>query len=124
MKTCMRLLLAAMILLPLGLMAQSPVGNWNMSVPDEKGNMVPLKVSLAEDGTYTVDFGADGVVETKGIYTREGDKITIQDTEGTDCTEKGVYTLKIDGDTMTLTRVSDGCAQRGGPAGVMTMQRG
>ncbi len=124
MKTLVRFLLAAMILLPFGLMAQSPVGIWKMSVPDQNGNMVPLTVNLSADGTYAIDFGADGTIENKGIYTREGDKMTIQDTEGTDCTEKGVYTLKIEGDTMTLTRVSDGCPGRGGPEGVMTMQRG
>ncbi len=50
--------------------------------------------------------------------------MTIQDTEGSDCTEQGVYTFKIEGDTLTMTRVSDGCANRGGPDGVMTMQRG
>jgi hypothetical protein len=106
------------------LMAQSPVGAWKMSVPDQNGKMTPFKVDISADGTYTVDFGADGTIENKGKYTVEGEKMTIQDTEGSDCTQPGVYTLKIEGDTLTMTRVSDGCANRGGPEGVMTMQRG
>ena len=124
MKTRFSLLLACMVLLPFGLLAQSHVGAWKMSVPDENGKMTPLKVDISADGTYAVDFGADGTVENKGKYTLDGGKMTIQDTEGSDCTAQGVYTLKIEGDTLTMTRVSDGCANRGGPEGVMTMQRG
>jgi hypothetical protein len=124
MKALFPLFLACMAMLPFGLMAQSPVGAWKMSVPDENGKMTPLKVDISADGSYAVDFGADGVVENRGRYTVDGAKMTIQDTEGSDCAEPGVYTLKIEGDTMTLTRVSDGCANRGGPDGIMTMQRG
>jgi hypothetical protein len=123
MKAFIQLFLACLFLLPLGLTAQSPVGTWSMSVPDENGKMTPLKVAIAADGTYAVDFGVDGTIENKGKYTVEGGKMTIQDTEGSDCTAPGVYTLKIEGDTMTMTRISDGCANRGGPDGVMTMQR-
>ena len=123
MKT-FHLLLAFMIMLPVGLMAQSPVGTWKMSVPDQNGKMTPMTVAISENGSYAIDFGADGVIETKGKYTVEGGKITVQDTEGSDCTAQGVYTLKIEGDTLTMTRVSDSCAGRGGPDGVMTMQRG
>ena len=124
MKVHFRLFLALMVMLPFGLTAQSPVGAWKMSVPDQNGKMTPMKVDISADGTYAVDFGADGTVENKGKYTVESGKMTIQDTEGSDCTEQGVYTLKIEGDTLTMTRVSDGCANRGGPDGVMTMQRG
>jgi hypothetical protein len=124
MKALFPLFLACMVMLPFGLMAQSPVGSWKMSVPDDSGKMTPLKVDISADGSYAVDFGADGVVENKGKYTVEGGKMTIQDTECSDCTAQGVYTLKIEGDTLTMTRVSDGCAGRGGPDGVMTMQRG
>ncbi len=86
--------------------------------------MTPVNVNLSEDGTYTVDFGADGTLDIKGKYTVESGKITIQDTEGSDCTAQGVYTLKVEGTTLTMTRLSDGCTGRGGPDGVMTMQRG
>lgn len=124
MKVLFRLLLALMVMLPFGLTAQSPVGTWKMPVPDQNGTMTSLKVDISADGTYAVDFRADGTVENKGKYTVENGKMTIQDTEGSDCTEQGVYTFKIEGDTLTMTRVSDGCANRGGPDGVMTMQRG
>jgi len=40
------------------LLAQSPVGTWKMSVPDENGKMTPVQVGLSGDGTYAVDFGA------------------------------------------------------------------
>ncbi|MBK8428287.1 MAG: hypothetical protein IPL27_21030 [Lewinellaceae bacterium] len=124
MKVLIPLFLAFFAMLPFGLIAQNPVGAWKMSVPDENGKMTPLKVDISADGTYAVDFGADGTIENKGKYTLDGGKMTIQDTEGSDCTAQGVYTLKIEGDTLTMTRVSDGCANRGGPEGVMTMQRG
>ena len=119
-----RLLFFAVIALsPLGLSAQSPVGSWKLSVPGQDGKMVPLKVDIADNGTYTLDFGADGAVDSKGKYTVDGDKMTIQDTEGSDCTGQGVYSLKIEGNTMTMTRVSDACANRGGPDGVIKMEK-
>ncbi len=124
MKVLFPLFLALLAMLPFGLVAQNPVGAWKMSVPDENGKMTPMKVDISADGTYAVDFGADGTIENKGKYTLDGGKMTIQDTEGSDCTAQGVYTLKIEGNTMTMTRVSDSCANRGGPEGVMTMQRG
>ncbi len=124
MRPIYRLLFAACALFPLGVMAQNPVGTWKMSVPDQAGKMTPLKVDISADGTYAVDFGADGTIENKGKYSVEDGKMTIQDTEGSDCTEKGVYNLKVDGNTLTMTRVSDPCADRGGPEGVMIMQRG
>ena len=97
MKILFHSFLAFISMLPLGLMAQNPVGAWKMSIPDEAGKMTPLKLDLLADGIYTIDFGADGTMEIKGKYTIEGDKMTIQDTEGSDCTEQGVYILKIEG---------------------------
>ncbi len=123
MKTLAQLSLAVLFLMPLGLAAQSPAGSWKLNVPDDKGNMIPLNVDISADGTYTLDFGADGTIDTKGKYSLDNGKMTIQDTEGTDCTEAGVYTFKNDGNTLTMTRVSDGCANRGGPEGVMTLNK-
>lgn len=124
MKAVHRLFLVALLILPLGLMAQSPAGTWKMSVPDENGNLTNIQVNISDNGTYAVDWGADGSVETKGKYTAENGKMTIQDTEGGECTAQGVYNYKIEGNTLTMTRVSDGCDGRGGPEGVMVMQRG
>ena len=119
-----RLLAIAALLSPIGLLAQSPVGTWIMQIPDGNGNMMALKVEISDKGTYTLDIASDGTIETKGNYTLDGDKMTIQDTEGTDCTEKGVYTIKVEGDTLTMTRVSDVCPNRGGPTGVMVAKKG
>lgn len=124
MKKCNRLLIPILLLAPMALAAQSPVGTWKMSVPDQDGKMTPLSVTIADNGTYAVDFGADGTVETRGKYTLDKDKMTIQDTEGTDCTAQGVYTIMVDEKNLTMTRVSDACTNRGGPEGVMKMERG
>lgn len=118
-----RFLALALLLAPLSLLAQSPAGTWQMSIPDGNGNMVPLKVVISDQGTYTVDIGADGNIETKGKYTVDGTKMTIQDTEGSDCTGQGVYTFKVEGDTFTMTKVSEACEGRSGPEGVMVFKK-
>ena len=123
MNPFLRFLTLALLLSPMSLMAQSPVGSWKLSVPDATGTMIPLKVIMSDGGTFTLDFGADGVVETKGKYTLDGTKMTIQETEGSQCTEIGVYTLKVEGDTLTMTKVSDSCPNRGGPEGVIVMKK-
>lgn len=123
MKTFAQCLLAVLFLMPFGLAAQSPAGSWKLNVPDKDGNMIPLHVNISNDGTYALDFGADGTVDTKGKYSVDGDKMTIQDTEGTDCTAAGVYTFKNTDSALTMTRISDGCPNRGGPDGVMTLEK-
>ena len=123
MKTLAQCSLAVLFLMPLTLAAQSPAGSWKLNVPDENGTMIPLHVDISDDGTYTLDFGADGKVDARGKYSLDSDKMTIQDTEGSDCTEAGVYAYKNDGTTMTMTRISDACTGRGGPDGVITMEK-
>ena len=123
MNPFLRFLTLALLLSPLSLMAQSPVGSWKLPVPDGSGNMITLKVDISADGTFTLDVGADGNIETKGKYTMDGAKMTIQETEGTECTGVGVYTIKVEGDTMTMTRISDACTDRGGPEGVMVLKK-
>jgi hypothetical protein len=123
MNPFLRFLTLTVLLSPLSLMAQSPVGSWKLPVPDGSGNMITLKVDISAEGTFTLDVGADGNIETKGKYTMDGAKMTIQETEGTECTGVGVYTLKVEGDTMTMTRISDACTDRGGPEGVMVLKK-
>lgn len=123
MNPFLRFLTLAVLLSPLSLMAQSPVGSWKLPVPDGSGNMITLKVDISADGTFTLDVGADGNIETKGKYTMDGAKMSIQETEGTECTGVGVYTIKVEGDTMTMTRISDACTDRGGPEGVMVLKK-
>ena len=124
MNPFLRFLTLAVLLSPLSLMAQSPVGSWKLPVPDGSGNMITLKVDISAEGTFTLDVGADGNIETKGKYTMDGAKMSIQETEGTECTGVGVYTIKVEGDTMTMTRISDACTDRGGPEGVMVLKKG
>lgn len=95
-----------------------------MSVPDETGKMMALTVNISENGTYGVDYGSDGTIETKGKYSVDKDQMTIQDTEGSDCMAPGVYTYKVDGSSLTMTRISEGCTNRSGPDGVMKLERG
>ena len=123
MNPFLRFLALTVLLSPLSLMAQSPVGSWKLPVPDGSGNMITLKVDISAEGTFTLDVGADGNIETKGKYTMDGAKMSIQETEGTECTGVGVYTIKVEGDTMTMTRISDACTDRGGPEGVMVLKK-
>ncbi|WP_373552064.1 hypothetical protein [Haliscomenobacter sp.] len=123
MNPFLRFLILALLLSPLSLMAQSPVGSWKLPVPDGNGNMVDLKVEISDQGTYTINVGDDPTTATKGKYTMDGSKMTIQDLEGADCTGVGVYTIKVEGDTMTMTKVSDACTDRSGPEGVMVLKK-
>ncbi len=120
------LLLGLLFCLPFTGFAQtSIVGDWTMQIPDEQGNMFPLKVSMKTNGTYVVDFGADGSSEIEGKYSIEGDKITIEDISGPNAcpNQKGVYTFVVTETTNTMTKVSDACEERGGPEGKMVFTR-
>lgn len=112
--------------LPLASSGQSSaVGEWKAMIPaDDQGNMMPMHVSIKADNTYTVDFGADGVVEIKGTFSEKDGQITIQDVEGSECTGKGVYKYEVTADGLKMTRVSEECEGRGGPDGVMELKRG
>jgi hypothetical protein len=117
------LFVLAALALPAGLLAQSPVGEWKASGATPEGETWMFQVSIKADNTYTVDFGADGQVEIKGAYSISGDQITVQDVEGSDCTGKGVYQFAVEGDNLTMTKVSDACEGRSGPEGVMRMTK-
>ena len=121
MKNLFHILIILVFCLPVSLSAQSIIGNWKAEVPGPDGNTVVFEVSMKADGTYTVDFGADGSAEINGKYEIDGKQMTIQDTGGEQaCTGgKGVYNVENSGDKLTMTRVSDSCEGRGGPNGVM-----
>lgn len=126
MNTAKKLLLGLLFCLPFTAMAQHAlVGDWTMQIPDDQGNAMTLKVTLKENGTYTVDFGADGTGEIEGKYTIDGNKITLEDTGGPNAcpNQKGVYTFAITENINTMTRVSDACDGRGGPEGKMVFTR-
>lgn len=123
MKTLQHLILLLCFCLPFGLAAQSIEGSWSTQVPDGQGGMMTLKVTM-DNGSYAVDFGADGNIEINGKYEISGDQVTIQDTGGPNaCNGKGVYKLEISSTAMKMTRVSDECPDRGGPEGVMSWTR-
>lgn len=110
--------------LPLGLFAQSElVGTWQMTVPSDNGGTITINVSLNSDGTYGVDFGADGQVEVKGKYHVEGAKITVQNISGDECLDKGVYEFKVTSTDLIMNQVSDPCPNRGGPEGIMRFKK-
>ncbi len=120
MKIFQRFILLCCFCLPLGLAAQSIEGSWKTQVPDGQGGMMTLKVTMS-NGTYAVDFGADGSIEINGKYEVSGGQMTIEDTGGPNsCNGKGVYKLEITDTTMKMTRVSDACPDRAGPEGVMS----
>ena len=120
----MKYTLMLCLCLPLGLFAQSGlVGTWTTQVPDREGNMVPLDATMAADGTYAIDFMADGKIDITGTYRIDGNQVTVQDDEGNECTAKGIYTFTIVDKTLTMTKVEDACEGRSGPEGKMVMVR-
>jgi hypothetical protein len=115
----MRILLFFTLLLlsPAFLFSQGSIaGSWKMKAPAEDGSVQKIKFSFEEDGTYTVDFGMDGVVQVRGKYQMDGNRITIWDVDGEfACPSemKGVYELDFTDDGLNVTKVSDGCPGRG-----------
>ena len=117
---------ALVLILPLFMFAQRSLeGSWTTTFPGQDGSAVVAKLVIGEDGTYTVDFGADGQVEINGTYKTDGNQIIIRDMgEGPDaCNGKGVYNFTVDDVAMVMERVSDECPNRGGEAGRMEFKR-
>ena len=114
------------LLTPLFMTAQeSLVGNWTTSVPGgEDGTVIPLKVTMTDSGTYTLDFGADGQAEVTGTYRVDGNQIVVIDEEGGECKgQRGIYTFTADATSLLMERVQDACEGRGGPEGKMRFTR-
>ena len=125
MKYLFRLMVVSGTLIPTLLSAQSaPTGTW-ISTAQTPDGPVTFKVVISDAGTYTVDVGNDNSVETNGKYEVSGDQMTIQDVDGPGaCTAgKGVYTFKVEGNTLTMNRVSDACEGRAGPEGKMVFTK-
>jgi len=106
--------------LALSVSAQSMIGKWKMEVPTDEGTAV-IAVNIQDNGTYSLDFGADGAIEINGKYSMSGDTMTFSD-DG-ECKGTGVYNVKATSTTLTMTRISDECSNRGGPEGVMVAKR-
>lgn len=119
--------LSILLLFPLFVMSQSSiVGAWMTEIPNPEGVIIPVKLVISEDGSYTVDFGNDGTVEINGKYELNGDQITIWDVAGEmACLDAGkaVYKFAVDAEAFAMTRVTDPCEGRGGPEGKMAFRR-
>ena len=113
--------------MPLNLLAQSKsvAGDWKMEIQSEEGISVVIKASIKSDGTYTIDFGNDGKVEINGEYRLKGDHMIIKDVSGEfACTTgQGIYKYTVSGSALTMEKVKDDCANRGGPSGKMVMAK-
>jgi hypothetical protein len=116
--------LALVALASLVLSAQTTLaGAYTMTVAvaDLKGVPGPQAEKLA--GTWTVSFAADGTYTVRqgetehvqGTYTVTGDEVTMNDTHGDfACVGdelEGVYRVRREGQTLTLTKVKDDSCQ-------------
>ncbi len=83
-----------------------------------------IYLSFGAGNTYSVDLGADGTADINGKYEISNGQLSIQDNGGPEaCTGKGIYKLETSEKTLKMTRISDPCEGRGGPAGVMEFSR-
>ena len=87
----------------------------DVKIPD--GTQIPPDAMV---GTWSVAFGPDHTYSVKhdgkehvtGKYTMNGDEIAFNDIEGDYACKggdppKGVYHVKVDGDTLTFTKIKD-----------------
>ncbi len=98
--------------------AQSITGKWSGAFPGQDGQLVAFTMTIT-DKAYMLDFGSDGQVDITGGYIDNGGQVTIWDTAGENICpsdKKGVYQYSFDkaADTLTFTKVSDDCPERGG----------
>lgn len=124
-KTAKIVFLGLLFCLPFSLMAQTAtlVGDWKTQIPDDTGKLMPVKLSMKSDGTFTVDFGVDGTSDITGKYTIEGEQITIVEVTGSCPDKKGIYKIVVTATTFNMNRVSDECETRGGPEGKMAFTK-
>ena len=99
---------------------QPPVGIWNAQVKTADGQPFTWQFQVHEDGTYSIDFGIDGIIDITGNYSTDGDKITVQDKTGeTRCQEQGVYKFQVMDDVLQLKPIVDECDFRRPPDKVL-----
>ncbi len=106
--------------------AQSIEGTWEIRMPDDEGNE-RIAHFTAKEGSYQLDFNADGEIEVTGKYELADGQMTIWDTGGDPkvmCPgeAKGVYAVTITDAELTMKMISDECEGRGS-IGVITMTR-
>jgi hypothetical protein len=126
MKITQFVALAFLFCCPFMMSAQSIVGSWSWDATTPDGKTVKNMLTFQKDGVYKVDIGMDGSYEIQGNYTFENDQVTISDTTEGPCKgAKGVYKMKMEGNQVIASLVSDECAARRGddPDTPMTMTR-
>lgn len=111
MKTHNFLVILLFLMISFDLSAQSMIGSWTYQGTTPDGTEVTNTMTMKEDGTFTVDFASDGKTDVLGAYTIDGSTITIKDTpKESPCYGKdGVYSFKLEGDTVTITLIEDAC---------------
>lgn len=94
----------------------SLVGDWVTKIPGPDGKEMVIKLSIADGGTYTVDFGNDGTAELKGKYEIKDTHFILWDVEGEGgCNDqKGTYKFTVEGDQVKMDVVEDACENRKG----------
>lgn len=99
------------------------VGKYEIKATNQNGEEMVIHVTMTDDMKHMVDYGADGNIETQGEHSIDGDQVTIWDLVGAgDCEgKKGVYKFSKEGKTLTMTKISEECPNRGGPEGKMVM---
>lgn len=124
MNPFIRLAVLLLFLAPGAVFAQSMVGTWQWDDTMD-GTTVTFSFEVKADGTWTVDVGNDGSVELSGVYTLDGDQMTITETgEGSPCSGvAGLYKMTITETTATASVISDKCDQRRGDGSDLVMTR-
>jgi hypothetical protein len=127
MKTLKSFFTAFALMLPILAFSQGDlVGNWKTVGKMEDGSPFDILLSISDDGSFTVDFGADGQVDVKGYFETKDDQVTIVEKEGlnVECKDvKGVYKYTADAASLVMVRVEDACPGRSGPSGRMEFTR-
>ncbi len=97
-------------------------GAWLIDYQTESGPIEVL-LELMEGGEHQIDLGNDGTPDIKGVWTVEGDQVTIVDNQGeVSCPDDTVFVYKVEGEKLTFTAIKDPC-QRGGPEGILEFTR-
>ena len=113
MKTFKILFVLAVCFSATSVTAQSLIGDWKFEVPMPDGSLMPATASISEEGTFSYDFGMDGVVETTGSYRVEGNELILSNRRGAmgGCPEdsEAIYSFEIKGEQIVLTLIEDDC---------------
>ncbi|RMF30648.1 MAG: hypothetical protein D6765_02935 [Bacteroidetes bacterium] len=120
-------LLSVLLLAAAPLFSQNALtGTWLQQGLDAEGNPNRTVLQILPDGSFQLDLNQDGTFDIQGRYEIDGNQVTIWHV-GPDATcpaeQKGLYRYSLDGEYLSMTRISDPCPERGGPRGMMGFKR-